>query len=203
MKVTWRNQLFALWAILWKKRTQAKEIQGLQIYRFNTTDDFNQRLPSVNAKLLAFFAFEDLYDIKWFSVAEIADALHGLGAKATKFNMIVVDREMLTGQQKGLLNLMLNNLKENKSLFQLDKDQQEQWLWITEKIECTLAGDYIFWKEYLQELLLQAIHFTLKLVMQKRADTDTFYPITISMNDQDVPEEYVNAFNHSLTLSAN
>jgi hypothetical protein len=117
--------------------------------------------------------------------------------------MIVVDREMLTGQQKGLLNLMLNNLKENKSLFQLDKDQQEQWLWITEKIECTLAGDYIFWKEYLQELLLQAIHFTLKLVMQKRADTDTFYPITISMNDQDVPEEYVNAFNHSLTLSAN
>jgi hypothetical protein len=76
-------------------------------------------------------------------------------------NTIVISKDLHSLLNDAVIHRAVQNLYFQK-FFVLSPFQEADLFWIIETMESVTKGDYLFKKEYLQQLLIQLIHFSLK-----------------------------------------
>jgi hypothetical protein len=77
------------------------------------------------------------------------------------YKSIILERDFFSDRHAEFLECALSRLSTQQAL-PLSLVQQNEIRWIVEKVESINVCDYRFKAEYLQQLILQLIHFSLK-----------------------------------------
>jgi hypothetical protein len=137
-------------------------IHGFSIYWFKQ-DEIGLALQKTNVKSwLSLIWLEDEPGNASFFISKAGETVpseifrNALTCEAILFEPIFFNQPQTAFTECAMLNLYSQKLHPLNSFQKVELD------WIKGKIESTASCDYIFKNEYLQQLLLQVIHFAVK-----------------------------------------
>jgi len=143
-------------------RENVLSIPIMQLKEFSRDIEFKQMHIFSNCKSLVFTNYLDQNEMNWLQICSNCDEHSQPEEHAICKHRMTVNFQFFEKQQQEFINRALSNCCTSLEPILLNEELLLHWQFITDKIECTMSSNYIFRKQFLQELFLLAIHFILK-----------------------------------------